>query len=82
MCELMTQLRRSGLQTPDPHNLPPIAWHPGPHAFTGETMEQAFKAGAQHFRGSRVKIIFVLLGEAGKHPYPHIPEHLTMHLHE
>ena len=64
MTELLGQLHKCGLQTPEPFYLPEIVFHNCNRAFLGESLQRAVELGKQHFQQDP-KIIFVLLPDTG-----------------
>lgn len=76
--ELLRKLRALGLQTTDPMNLPPVAFHDHSRSHVGETMHRAVELGGNHFK-AKPKIIFVAidLGEYNLR-FSHIPSTKTL----
>ena len=64
MTELLGQLRKCGLQTPEPFDLPEIVFHDRNRAFPGESLHRAMDLGKQYFKQDP-RIIFVLLPDTG-----------------
>lgn len=68
MFDLVSMLKKCGLNVPPADNQPPIIYHNGAANYPGETMQQAVEVARKHFRGTEPAIIFCLLPDTGASP--------------